>query len=67
VDSQYFASAISVHCLTPPGDGVREAFDKWLDAGHTMGEFVQVLVELEKKVLARDLGDAVLAMYEAMQ
>ena len=46
-------------------EGARAAFQTWLDKDYTNGEFADVLVKLENKVLARDLGDEYLALYNA--
>jgi len=37
-------------------NGWRDAFDKWLNAGHTLGDFVAILHNMEARVLGSDLG-----------
>lgn len=61
----FLVNKIDIFCQKPAGEGVRDAFDTWLKAGHTMDEFVDILVALENKILARTLGADVLALYDA--
>lgn len=37
-------------------EGWRRAFDRWLEAGHTLGELTEILNKMGARILASDLG-----------
>ena len=52
----YSASEIAVYRGKPVGDGVRDAFDKWLHRAHTMNEFWSILEAMKELILVRELS-----------
>ena len=52
----YSSDEIDVYRGQAVGDGVRNAFDKWLAAGHSLHEFCAILDTMGEAVLKSNLG-----------